>query len=64
MNPESASAVPPPGSGRAAAQGCLCPVIDNEYGHGRPGPNGGRVFVIIQGCPVHDQPVGTAAVAR
>jgi hypothetical protein len=45
--------VPKPGSDEALALGCICPVVDNDYGRGR-GP-----FWITDGCPVHD-PKGEA----
>lgn len=45
--------IPNPGSEAAGEAGCTCPVIDNHYGNGRPGPNGRRVFIYVEGCPVH-----------
>jgi hypothetical protein len=42
----------PPGSEVARLQGCLCPVIDNHYGAGRPSKNG-PLFWINGRCPVH-----------
>lgn len=40
-----------PGSAEAQAQGCRCPVIDNEHGRGYMGMVG--VFVIMGNCPIH-----------
>lgn len=43
--------VPNPGSAEARAQGCSCPVLDNNHGRGyRGNPN---VFVRVVGCPLH-----------
>lgn len=43
--------VPNPGSVEARKKGCICPVMDNEYGAGYMGnPN---VFVRVEGCPLH-----------
>lgn len=43
--------VPNPGSDEAIAQGCTCPVLDNEHGRGYMGiPN---VFVRSEKCPLH-----------
>ena len=44
--------IPNPGSEEAIKQGCICPVIDNYYGEGYMMQDG--VFVIVQGCPLHD----------
>jgi len=44
---------PSPGSPKAIAAGCTCPVIDNHYGAGRPDG-----FVIRVGCPVHAPKTG------
>lgn len=46
--------VPNPGSDAAREQGCLCPILDNEYGRGFPGPGGLPQFWIVGGCPLHD----------
>ncbi len=42
---------PNPGSDEAVKIGCLCPVIDNHYGHGYQGEEG--VFVYNSECPIH-----------
>ena len=39
---------PPPGSDAAVALGCICPRMDNAYGHAIKGQE-----VIREGCPVH-----------
>jgi hypothetical protein len=43
--------MPNPGSVEAIAQGCNCPVFDNQYGEGIPGCEG--KFWINQTCVVH-----------
>ena len=44
---------PNPGSKEARKQGCLCPVVDNEFGKGYLG-NGERFgFVSNEHCPLH-----------
>lgn len=43
---------PPPGSQAARDRGCICPVIDNHYGRGRPSSNGPQ-FIMTVGCPLH-----------
>jgi len=40
--------VPNPGSKEALELGCICAVLDNDYGRGK-GP-----FWMTAGCPVHD----------
>jgi hypothetical protein len=53
--------VPSPGSDRALAQGCLCPVIDNGRGAGcgQLHPTSGRtLFVMSTACPLHGVAVG------
>lgn len=40
-----------PGSRVAREQGCMCPVIDNHYGHGAEGR-----FVVSGNCPLHRPP--------
>ena len=42
----------PPGSSKACLKGCLCPVLDNEYGRGYMGIV--DFYVITEGCPLHD----------
>ena len=46
-----------PGSVEAMAAGCRCPVLDNAYGKGRPGPDPSSppLFVVRVGCPLHHQ---------
>jgi len=41
-----------PGSPDAVAGGCLCPVIDNHYGAGRPEKDGPNYIVDVE-CPLH-----------
>lgn len=43
---------PAPGSESAGKAGCLCPVLDNC--HGRWSPLGDDIWVIRDGCPVHN----------
>jgi len=49
---------PNPGSPEAVDIGCTCPRMDNSYGRGYMGgvkdPEGNTVFVIAQGCPIHN----------
>jgi hypothetical protein len=45
---------PNPGSEEAIAQGCFCPIIDNNYGRGAYGD--GKDFWYTEGCPVHTTP--------
>lgn len=46
-----AAPMPNPGSLAALAQGCLCPQLENHYGHRAPyEPD---TWVIAMGCPVH-----------
>ena len=42
-----------PGAPRAKEAGCLCPVVDNRYGHGYGMSANGPVYVIHEGCPMH-----------
>lgn len=44
---------PTPGSKEAIEQGCICPVMDNNYGEGYMGQEG--VFIYSTGCPVHGE---------
>lgn len=50
--------IPNPGSDEAKKQGCICPRMDNAYGKGWMGGvkdgKGETVFVIREGCPIHD----------
>ena len=53
---------PRPGSDEAIAQGCKCPVIDNEHGRGYMGgardPETGEIaYVVSQLCPLHWQEI-------
>lgn len=43
--------IPYPGSEEAQDLGCLCPVMDNNYGEGYMGMEG--VFVYSTACPLH-----------
>jgi hypothetical protein len=45
------SKIPNPGSDEAVDMGCICPVLDNDYGNGLPYLEG--AFWITQGCPIH-----------
>ena len=45
--------IPDPGTEEAIEMGCICPVMDNEYGRGWHGQEG--VFIYNSGCPVHEQ---------
>ena len=47
--------IPTPGSKEAIEQGCICPVMDNEYGRGYMGQEG--VFIYSTSCPVHDKDI-------
>lgn len=47
------NAVPHPGTQEAIAQGCTCPVLDNQHGLGVPMPHGGRGYWMKSGCPIH-----------
>lgn len=44
---------PNPGSKEAQEQGCICAIMDNNYGAGVNGE-----FWITGGCPVHDPEEG------
>ena len=43
--------IPNPGTQEAIDEGCICPVMDNEYGRGYMGIEG--IFVHRLDCPVH-----------
>lgn len=45
--------VPNPGSKEAREQGCLCPVVGNEFGKGYLGRGDRFGFVFNQHCPLH-----------
>jgi hypothetical protein len=45
--------VPNPGSPEAVEQGCLCPVMDNHNGVGRPLGGAENAFWINYACPIH-----------
>lgn len=49
-NPTPASSAPNPGSIEARRVGCICPVLDNDYGRGYMG---GPDFVFNLECSVH-----------
>lgn len=39
-----------PGSEEAIRRGCVCPIIDNNYGHSAPYPNNGWIY--SGDCPI------------
>ena len=46
--------VPNPGSRKAIAAGCVCPVLDNAHGKGFGiGEEGRPFFTVTLGCPLH-----------
>ena len=47
---------PFPGSPQAVAQGCTCPVMDNNNGRGLCELDGMPVYWVNAGCPLHDKP--------
>lgn len=51
-----------PGSDEARAAGCICPVMDNQYGKGYEGMPG--IFVRSGACPVHDKTVSKSMAKR
>jgi hypothetical protein len=55
--------VPPPGSNSAQAQGCSCPVMDNNHGLGvRYSPDSAEAqYWISEGCPLHALPAAPTA---
>lgn len=57
---------PTPGSEEARAKGCRCPVLDNEHGRGYLGLGVKGIYVVVQGCPLHDpnRLVGEAPVVE
>lgn len=46
---------PNPGSKEAQEQGCICPVVDNNYGEGFAWGKGKKCFWMTDGCPLHRQ---------
>jgi hypothetical protein len=44
---------PTPGSPAAIASGCLCPILDNHQGTGRPSGDGTYTFIHSGNCPLH-----------
>lgn len=44
---------PNPGSDEAAAQGCICAVMDNHHGAGFGSDPDKPQFWITGGCPIH-----------
>jgi len=44
---------PNPGSDEAREQGCICPVIDNNFSEGVPDGHGGMQFDVNFACPLH-----------
>ncbi len=51
---EDGVAIPNPGSAKAVALGCTCPVMDNHHGDGIPTEDGPE-FWLTEGCPLHDK---------
>lgn len=52
--------IPAPGSKEAIEMGCLCPVVDNNYGKGYcRSPEGEILFCYNANCPVHNVKVNT-----
>lgn len=51
MTADAIPARPNPGSDAARSMGCLCAVLDNNYGRHPPYPPDG--WVVTVGCPVH-----------
>lgn len=49
---------PSPGSDKALAGGCRCPVLDNAHGRGYFAGTG---FVIVEDCPLHGKDFRAAA---
>ena len=47
------STIPNPGSEEARKQGCLCPIVDNEFGKGYLGDGERFGFVSNEHCPLH-----------
>lgn len=56
--------VPPPGSDAAVAQGCLCPVMDNEHGKGYRIILGWPAYVVNADCPLHGSAAHTTKEER
>lgn len=54
--------VPNPGSKEAREQGCLCPVVDNEFGKGYLGRGDRFGFIADEDCPLHG--AGTVGSAK
>jgi hypothetical protein len=46
---------PNPGSFEAVEQGCMCPMVDNNYGRGNGLKDGYPVFVVYEDCPLHGE---------
>lgn len=44
---------PKPGSDKAVAQGCKCPVVDNFHGEGRGGSGFEFGWYVNEDCPIH-----------
>lgn len=53
---------PHPGTDAAIHAGCKCPVMDNGHGRGYMGgvkdADGDVVFVVTEGCNIHDSREG------
>lgn len=48
--PEWDDSLPRPGSSEAVAQGCICPIYDNNHGAGSDQDGG---WDVLYGCPLH-----------
>lgn len=55
--------MPNPGSDEARKQGCTCPVLDNNFGKGQYGNGEEYGWVIVGGCPLHDEPTEIVGVS-
>lgn len=54
--------VPNPGSEAAFAQGCTCPILDNNHGKGSDWGDG--KFWITARCPLHDDQEATSTTSE
>lgn len=43
---------PFPGSSEAVEEGCLCPILDNDYGQGYHCTDKSQ-FIVVETCPIH-----------
>jgi hypothetical protein len=52
-----------PGSYEAVLRGCICPILDNEYGEGMYTTDEGHVvFVYNSECPIHGIPINVETI--